>query len=171
MYDEAMRRLIITVLMMILALSLCGCFLLGGSTDKKLTAYHSDSPVVAVRLYYQTDRKGPDRTYAFEELPADKLDEFIKTVDSMALYMHTFHTDYFWGGSYGIEMTLEDGTYLTYDGTCLKLSKTPVDVKADAKEDKISSTFIEVKNCDFWKEMRQFFPDVEDKYLKDMVGW
>ena len=73
------------------------------STDKKIPTFYSDSEIVSVR-YYHRDADG----YRFEELDEDKLDEFVDALNAMELETGGA-LDYYWGGSYGIEMELEDG--------------------------------------------------------------
>ena len=72
----------------------------------------------------------------------------------MQLKTKAFHTDYFWGGQFGIELSLEDGTYLTYDGTKLEHRRRS---RESGDRDNIESVFAEVTNMKFWEEMDDFF--------------
>ena len=149
-----MKRLLSVLLIAVLAFSLCGCFLFEArSSGKKIPTFYTDSKIVSVRYYYY-ETEG----YRFEELDEDRLDEFIDELNSMELKTGGAR-DYFWGGSFGVEMTLEDGTYMTYDGTMLELVDRPVD---DPKSDDIKHKFVYVTNCDFWDVMKDYFPTIEE---------
>ena len=152
-----MRRFLSLALTVLLAASLSGCFLLTPSKPKKLTTYFSDSEVVSVRYYYMTD----EGNYRFEELDEDKIDDFVEELDSIEFSTKSFHTDYFWGGQLGIEMELEDGTYLTCDGTKLMLSGASVD-SGRSSDEKIRSTYIDVKNGSYWDYVMDYFPSIEE---------
>ena len=147
---------------------LCGCGLCfgvmnaaGSSTSKKtLTTYYGNSKVIAAR-YFQS---GGGEEMTSEELPAEKLDKLVETLDSMKLKGHLFHTDYYWGGQFGIELDLEDGTYLTYDGTMLEHRSTSILTdKGSGKP--ITSNFLEVTNCEFWEEMKPFFSTINENMI------
>lgn len=144
---------------LILAMSLTSC--LGSSTDKTLVGYMSDSRIVSARYYTRnTEEDGP--VYLTEELDPARLDEFTEVIDSFALNTYFAHTDYFWAGSYGIEFRLEDGTYLSYDGTKLIHTKIPsTDYYESTRDDrlanKIRERFVGISNADFWEEMGKFF--------------
>lgn len=56
-------------------------------------------------------------------------------------------------------MALEDGTYLTYDGTMLELVDRPID---DPESDDIKHKFVYVTNCEFWDVMKDYFPSIEE---------
>lgn len=149
-----MKRLLSIFLISILAMSLCGCFLFEAtSTSNKIPTFFSDSEIVSVRYYYH-ESEG----YRIEELDEDRLDEFIDELNAMELKSGGAR-DYFWGGSFGVEMTLEDGTYLTYDGTRLELLDRPID---DPKSDDIKGEFVYVTNCEFWDVMRNYFPSINE---------
>lgn len=136
-----------------------GCF--GSSrSSKTLTDFFGESTVVAARFYVQYDDG-----YNTEELAQDQLQALVDKLDSMSLKTHSFHTDYFWGGRQGIELKLEDGNYITYDGTRLELrSGSRVEGYVDSKYN-LRSKFIEVTDCEFWDEMKAFFPSIEDSNL------
>ena len=157
------KRLSIVILITAsLCLSGCGIcsgiaknILNGTESNKTLPTYFGDSQVIAARFYehYADD-------FSFEDLPEEKLPDLVNTLDSMKLKSHAFHTDYYWSGQFGIELTLNDGNFLTYDGTRLTLQSSAVDESTDSE---IRSTFIEVTNCEFWDEMRSFFPSIGDR--------
>ena len=119
-------------------------------TDKTLTTFYSDSKVVAVRYYY----RGQDG-YRFEELDEEKLDEFISDLDSMELktggMVNMIH-------SYGIEMELDDGTYLDYDGKRLYLISGPIDSE---NLEYIENEAVQITDQDFWEVMKDYFPSIE----------
>ena len=54
---------------------------------------------------------------------------------------------------------LEDGTYLTYDGTKLEHRNR---ARESGVKDNIESVFAEVTNMNFWEEMADFFPMVKN---------
>ena len=129
-------------------------------TDKTLTTFYSDSKVVAVRYYY----RGQDG-YRFEELDEEKLDEFISDLDSMELktggMVNMIH-------SYGIEMELDDGTYLIYDCTELEHTGTPFD-KKESRYDSIEDRYLEDSGKDFWDRIEEYFPGMEEYDFS--YGW
>ena len=125
-------------------------------TDKTIPTFYSDSDIVSVRYYFH-EADG----YRFEELDEDKLDEFIDILDDMELTTGGA-MDYYWGGSYGIEMELEDGTYLTYDGTRLTLNSVPIGDEYPHYEDRLESEYVHVVNYDFWEEVDDYFPSIEE---------
>lgn len=149
-----MKRLLSLIFTFILALSLCGCFLLESHiSSEKIPTMFTDSEIVSVRYYYY-ESEG----YRFEELDEDRLDEFVDELNSMEIDTGGAR-DYFWGGSFGVEMALEDGTYLTYDGTMLELVDRPID---DPESDDIKHKFVYVTNCEFWDVMKDYFPSIEE---------
>ena len=156
---DIMRKLMSVLLIFAIVLGTCGCF---GPTsvDENLLNYYDDTAeceVTSVRFYYKEDGE-----YVFEELPEEQIDEFTDSLKSMKLVYHFAHTDYFWGDQFGIELALDDGTYLTYDGTQLEHSKVTIDTPYD-KDNRIRSNFLEVSNVDFWEEMEGYFPSVRDE--------
>ena len=139
----------------VLCIMLSGCFLYG-PTSKKLTSYYSESKVVSARFFM-----GNGEQCQTEELELSRVASLVEKLDSMALTEKFAHTDYFWAGQYGIELSYEDGTYLVYDGT--KLFQRKVSVRENFNsENHLHSTFIEVTDQDFWKEMSSFFPRAEE---------
>lgn len=157
-----MRRTLTLVLLLVWVITLSGCFLFEPQkSTKTLTTLFSDSPVVEVRYYtdYSNEsRDEDDVAYRFEELDEDEIDEFVENLNSMEIKTLGFK-NYWWGGHFGIEMTLEDGTYLTYDGTKLTLRKTPADAPYNS-DDELKDKFVEVVDRDFWEEMKEYFPSI-----------
>ncbi len=154
-----MKKIIsITVITMLAAILLCGCC--GGSSrsDKKLTKYYSDSPVIAASFYLGDE---------FYELPQDQLPAFCEKLDSMELERHVGHVDYYWAYQFGIELSLEDGTFINYDGTKYNLFSTSLRESHDS-ENKLHGCFLEVTNMDFWAEIREFFPNIPEELY---TGW
>lgn len=152
------------VLVAVMTFALSGCFLFEPTQLKTtLTNELSDSEVVSV-IFFAMDSTAEDG-YIAQELPADQLDAFLDDINSYQLVEHTGHVDYFWGGAFGIEMELEDGTYLRYDGTKLELSKASF-VDEPGNSDLIKDEFIEVTNADFWGDMEGYFPAVGDAKVK-----
>ena len=135
------------VLVFSLLFNLTGCF--GGRTRKNLLNYFGESKVQSARIYIISQKDGQ-----FEELKASRVPELVKKLESMQLKTKAFHTDYFWGGQFGIELSLEDGTYLTYDGTKLEHRRRS---RESGDRDNIESVFAEVTNMNFWDEMDAFF--------------
>ncbi len=155
-------RKLLTVILVIVSLLIlatqAGCF---GDESSTLTTYFGDSTVVAARYYVSWDREN----YESEELPADRIDDLVEKLDSMKLKKHGFHTDYFWGGVYGIELELEDGNYITYDGTKLELRSASRVQDNNNSENNLRSTFFEVTDCNYWNEMKAFFPSIDDERM------
>jgi hypothetical protein len=138
------------VLAIILTLACCGCTM---SVSKPLTAYYGEGTVVAAR-YYSGGMDG----YLTEELPAEQLAALTETLDAMELRYHFFHTDYYWGDRFGIELERADGTFLTYDGTELGLRDASMANGGAASEHELKGEFVEVTNGSFWEAMAPFFP-------------
>ncbi len=154
------KKALSIALIVFMALSMCGCFLFKPTKLKTtLTTEYSDSDVVSVTCFYRDPHaKGG---YTFERLPDDRLEGFLDEINSYQLMEHFGHTDYFWGGQFGIEMELSDGTYLRYDGTMLEHSRTSF--KEDpAHDDQIDHGFIEVDGVVFWDRMAEYFSLVAD---------
>lgn len=148
------KKLLVLLLAAVMALSL-GCTFEGRKTNKKLPALYTSSPVVSARFY--TSEGGSGRV--FYELDENLLEAFVNTLNGMELKTHSFHTDYFWAGRYGVELSYEDGTFMTYDGTCA-VHRSASMSEDDSYDAKLMRGFIEVSNCDFWEEMLPFFPQV-----------
>ena len=137
----------VIVVLMLIAFTFTGCF--GGRTRKNLLNYFGESKVQSARLYVISQKDGQ-----FEELKSSRVPELVERLESMQLKTKAFHTDYYWGGQFGIELSLEDGTYLTYDGTKLEHRRHS---RESGDQEKIESVFAEVTNMDFWEEMDGFF--------------
>ena len=142
----------VIVVLMLIAFTFTGCF--GGRTRKNLLNYFGESKVQSARIYIISQKDGQ-----FEELKSSRVPELVEKLESMQLKTKAFHTDYFWGGQFGIELTLEDGTYLTYDGTKLEHRR---DARPTNNGSNIESVFAEVTNMKFWEEMAEFFPAVKE---------
>lgn len=156
----AVRGASMALLICLSAVLMCGCLFSGtssGSSKKKkaLTDYYGESTVVAARYYSQ----GED-VYYYEELPEDQLPALVEKLDSMEYKYHFFHTDYFWGGQMGIELDLEDGNHITYDGTKIELRSESRVIDGDDPDNDLKSDFLEITNCSFWEEMAPFFPSI-----------
>ncbi len=137
----------VIVVLMLIAFTFTGCF--GGRTRKNLLNYFGESKVQSARLYVISQKDGQ-----FEELKSSRVPELVEKLESMQLKTKAFHTDYYWGGQFGIELSLEDGTYLTYDGTKLEHRRRS---RESGDRDNIESVFAEVTNMKFWEEMDDFF--------------
>jgi hypothetical protein len=125
-------------------------------TDKKIPTFLSDSEIVSVR-YYQREEDG----YRFENLDGSRLDRFVDDLYSMELETGGI-MDYYWRDSFGIEMTLDDGTYLIYDGTRLELRNKKIgDTGSGTGTIKGKSEYAYVMNYDFWEVMKGYFPSIE----------
>ncbi len=153
---KSRRLFLVLVVLAAFLVAVCSACCAGSAKNEKtLLNYYTESPVVSARFFLG----GPEGITFQEELKPEDLDAFIQKTESMTLKYHLFHTDYFWGGQYGIEYSLEDGTFLTYDGT--KLCLRNASVKEDhSSESEIKGDFLEVTNCEFWAEMAAFFPSV-----------
>ncbi len=149
---KTMRKL--TVLLCTAALLLTGCFG-GGRVKTDITKYDGCAVPVSARFYLS----GADRTYTVEELPPEKLPELMKALDDLHYKTHGFHTDYFWAGQYGVELTLEDGTFWNYDGTRVEHRSVSITESRDM-ETRIAGTFTDLVESDFWAALRPFFDTV-----------
>ncbi len=148
---------VILLLIFLLGAALLSLFIMH-ETDRKIPTFYSDSEIVAVRYYYR-ESDG----YRVEELDEDQLDEFIDDLNSMELETGGA-MDYYWGGSYGIEMELDDGMFMTYDGARLEtLERSRLD--EDFSYDDVvqgESDYVYVLNYDFWEVMNDYFPSIEE---------
>ncbi|MCR4929498.1 MAG: hypothetical protein K5988_05840, partial [Lachnospiraceae bacterium] len=112
---------------------------------KELTNYFYESPIVSARYYF---RDGGTNTYTYDDIPEDKIDEFVDALNSLTISGSSdFHTDYFYGGVSGIECTLEDGTNFDFDGEKL--------IYYDINGERKASRFIYFEE-DFWKVLGEF---------------
>ena len=150
---SVMKRSLSVIMLAAFVMSISGCLNSRQRTDKKLPELFTDSVIVSVRYYY---REGDG--YRFEELDDDRRVDFINDLNSMQLETGGL-MDYYWGGSFGIEMELDDGNYLTYDGTRLELRTTRID-EPYSKSAKKKSNYVYVLNCEFWDVMEGYFPSI-----------
>ena len=154
----SVKKVLSVVMTAVTAFALSGCFLFGPTKlSTTLTTELSKSTVKSVTFFMMDSQS--DVGYIAEELPAGQLDEFLNEVNSYQLVKHAGHTDYFWGGQFGIEFKLEDGTYLRYDGTELEHSRVSFDADPD-NGDLIKDEFIECEDVVFWDEMCKYFSAV-----------
>lgn len=158
---KAIRITLAALLICAVCAAFCGC--LGSyETTKKLTGYYTQSPVKAAR-YYQKYYENEQDVYRADELDPSLLPALAAKLDEMALTHHGFHTDYYWGGRFGLELEFEDGTFMTYDGTKAEYrSKSMLD-GGDASENRLSSDFLEVTNMSFGEAVGEFFEAAIDK--------
>ncbi|MBO4901535.1 MAG: hypothetical protein J5518_01895 [Lachnospiraceae bacterium] len=93
---------------------------------KKLTNYYYDSPIVSARFFHREETG-----LVYQDIPEDRIEDLIKTLDSLTIE-HTsgIHNDYFYGMQKGIECTLEDGTFFTFDGEKLEYHEKDGDIKS-----------------------------------------
>ena len=153
------RRILAPVLAVVLLVPvlLSGCFLYG-ETSKKLTTFDSESPVIAARFF---TRGGDD--CSCDELELSRIPELVKTLDAMTLKTHFGHTDYYWAGQYGIELTYADGTFLVYDGVKLYHRRVSVRENFDREAD-LYTEYVEVTNGSFFRQLEDFFPRIKEMF-------
>lgn len=168
-----MRRIITFLLTISVLFSLGGCFLFRPSNEPShsrhtlLNYCDNDQTVVAARVW--TNGYGElDEPY-IQEVSEDRLDELIEEISKTRISSHFGHTDYFYKGQYGIELTLSDGTYLIYDCTKLTLYDKPYDIDNRKFGEEIKSYYIEDTGKDFWERISPFFPDMDTQYFS--YGW
>ena len=163
-----MRRITAIIMTVMLAFALSGCFLLAPSkTKKKLTTYFDDNAkVVSARVFAKG--RGRDEEYFIKEVSPDQLDDLVNEINATPLVSHIGHSDYFYKGSYGIELTLDDGTYLIYDCTRLDHTDTPFDQK-ESRFDSIEDRYLEDSGKDFWNRIEKYFPGMEEYSFS--YGW
>ena len=86
---------------------------------KKLTNYYYDSQIVSAQYFHREDG-----SLVYEDIPNDQLEDLVDAMDSLTIVQTSgFHTDYFYGMQRGVQCTLADGTYFTFDGEQLKYYK------------------------------------------------
>ena len=154
MKKMVMKHIFALAIALAMVLSLTGCIFAERETNKRITTYFGESQVSAARYYTVVGDE-----IQTEELDAARVAALVEKLDSMTLKTKTFHTDYYWGGQFGIEMELADGTYITYDGTKLEHRR---DARPTNNGSNIESVFAEVTNMKFWEEMAEFFPAVKE---------
>jgi hypothetical protein len=153
--------------------SLGGCFLLrsSGSSDTKrkertlLNYLENDENVVSARVW---TKQNDEKELVVIEVPEDQLEGLLEEMKKTPIKSHFGVADYFYGGWYGIELTLSDGTYLTYDCTCLEHRKAPYDAEYDP-DDKIKKDYIEDKGRDFWDRIEKYVPGMNAEDFS--YGW
>ncbi len=155
-----MKRSVCVLLtcVLLLSLTLSGCF---KSKEKQglLSAFKMGKPVSA-RFY--TSFAEEDKQV--EELDSSRLGALTETLERFHYKTHFFHTDYYWDGRFGIELSLDDGTFWIYDGTLMK--HTTVSILDKQTEPKLlDRDFVEVTDADFWETMREFFPSINPGML------
>ena len=160
-----MRRIIALLLLVSVTLALSGCFLYGKTNRKITTYFDDDTEVVAARVWYKDFETGE---IIIIEVPEDQLDALIEEIDKTPLISHIGHSDYFYKGRYGIELTLSDGNYLIYDCTQLELCTKPFDKKGRSSDD-IKYEYLEDADRDFWDRISQFVPGMDPS--KFSYGW
>ena len=157
------RRIrVLTAFVLACCLLLSGCF--GGREKQGLLSVYKMGNPVSARFYTSFAEEGKQ----VEELDSSKLPELTERLQSMHYKTHAFHTDYYWGGKFGVELTLDDGTYWSYDGTLVKHSSRSL-VDREAEERVLGRSFVEVTDCDFWSVMQEFFPSIDRNMI--MGGW
>ncbi|MBR3277524.1 MAG: hypothetical protein IKG01_01270 [Lachnospiraceae bacterium] len=167
-----MKRLIAILLIIPVIIALGGCFLLrssGSSQRKTITTYFDDIDenveVVAARVWSQSEDKDG---FVIIEANEEDLDELVEEINKTRLSLHFAHTDYFYKGFYGLELTLSDGTYLIYDCTSLDHTETPFDEKEN-RYDSIRDYYLEDVNKDFWERIAPYFPGMNTGRFS--YGW
>ncbi len=151
-----MKRHLFAILIGVLlfALLLTGCT----SRPKTGITHHWDCGTpVAARFYWD----GRSENVPSEELPSDRVAELVSTLDAMEYRTHGFHSDYYWHGVFGIELELDDGTFLDYDGTCLELRSVSI-LQSSDNETQLHKEFVEMTGGDFWEVMGTFFEAVNE---------
>lgn len=146
------------VLVVVLILGLIINTFIRHDTKKNIPTFYSNSEIVSVTYYYR-ESDG----YRTERLDDDKLDEFVDELGSMKIETGGL-MDYYWGESFGIEMELEDGTYMIYDGTKLEMFEKSHFDEDFSYDDKIrnKSDFVHVADYDFWEFAKEYFPSIEE---------
>ena len=159
-----MKRAICVLLtgLLLCCLLLSGCF---GSREKQdlLGLWKMGTPVSA-RFYTSFAEKDKQ----VEELDASRLSELTERLEGMHYKTHGFHTDYYWGGKFGVELTLDDGTFWFYDGTSLQLRSVSI-LESYENADQLHKSFVEVTDCDFWVVMQEFFSSIDRNMI--LGGW
>ena len=120
-------------------------------TDKSLRTLYTDSEIVSVTCYHCVHGD-----YTIEVLDEDRLDEFVTDLDSIEIQTGGFanpHSE----GSYIIEMELEDGTYLEYNGLTLEYLRRSRMDDDFAPQDVIESETVRAVDGDFWDFADDYF--------------
>ena len=147
-----MKRIFALLLAVITAAALCAC------TSAEITGivehFGKKEPVSA--LYYWKGQDGME----YVELDESGLSRLIEGLNKLPYVTKGWHTDYYWGGRFGLEIKFSDGTYWDYDGTCLMHRSESMTVNADT-EANLSRIFAEITEGDFWMLMDEAFPDID----------
>ena len=155
-----MKRNRFLALLCAAALLLTGCF--GGREKTNITRFRDCAEPVSARFYYGGAEK------QIEELPPERLSDLVADLDAMTYKTHGFHTDYYWAGQFGLELTLADGTFWNYDGTKLELRKVSITESRD-NENRIAGAFAEITGGDFWETISKYFDATAE--MKPMGTW
>ena len=121
-------------------------------SDKELTNYYCDSPIVSASYFYRDeDIDG----FRYEEIPEEYLDLFVDTLNSLTISgSSTFNGDYYYGWNRGIKCTYEDGSYFMYDGEEL--------VYYNSNGESTNSRFVFVRDH-FWNTMDTFNKSIRNE--------
>ena len=162
-----MKRIIAAIMLVLIVFSLGGCFLFEPvkSSETLLEYLGNDENVVAARVW---TKQSNDHELIEIEAPEDQLGALVEEIRKTPIASHFGHTDYFYSGQYGIELTLSDGTYLIYDCTCLVHSKAPYDADYDG-DNRIKRDYIEDLDKNFWNRIEKYFPGMDPKCF--LYGW
>jgi len=138
------RKLLLTITLILTAAVCSGClsclFLSGGDDrSKPFTKLYSDSEVVAARYYIKND----DGEYEITEMDSARVAAFAAELDGLEYTKHSWHTDYFWQGWYGVELELADGNCIHYDYGEYALTPLPIRDGFDRKKS-IKRTYVDV---------------------------
>ena len=165
-----MRRIAAGFMTVVLSFAMCGCFLLKPSkSSRKLTTYFYENAVVTgARVFSMYYNENKESVYYVQEVSEGRLDDLVEEIDSTRLVSHFAHADYFYKGRYGIELELEDGTYLIYDCTSLDHTDTPFD-RREKRFESIEDRFLEDSGKDFWDRIAEYFPGMEEYEFS--YGW
>ena len=158
-YGKRALTVILTLLMLLLPLS--GCF--DSTSTGLLDCWKCGRPVAAVCFI-----KNSDKDIRLETLPEEQLPALIDLLDSMTYRSRGFHTDYFWHGRFGLELTLDDGTYWFYDGTCMELRSVSI-LESTANDTIIHKSLTEVTGEGFQGPLSAFFSLASEPIFND--GW
>ena len=166
--SQKRRTSLIIIFVFAFVLLLLACVLVD-KTEKKIPAYWGKAEVVTAHFYY-TEPSNSSRSekdlVEYEEIDKDKLPGLLELLNSMSLEKYYFHRDYNWEGSFGIELELDNGKYITYDRTMLSLrTYSRSDESPSDRQKAIHRVFINVTNYDFWSVMKDYFPSVEEHFV------
>ena len=156
-----MKRIVWVLLAVVFALCLSGCT----GSERTDMVFHFGEKRAESALFYHRGAEGME----YEPLEAEKLGSLVEAINKLPYRTHFAHTDYYWGGRFGVEIAFTDGTFWCYDGTKLKLRSCSMTESTDSQYD-ISGDFVEVTDGNFWVLMHSEFFECIEPY--DMpVGW